>query len=113
LPTTMKGHRPLPYKVEEGGVFLKDAATLAGLGMIGKNNLLITPEFGPRVRFKALFLDVDLEPTSPIDFTPCEGYDMPCRRVCPQEAFRNVSYSRALCDTQMGEDVANEVIIEN
>jgi len=94
-------------------VFLKDAATLAGLGIIGKNNLLITPEFGPRVRFKALFLDVDLEPTSPIDFTPCEGCDMPCRRVCPQEAFRNVSYSRALCDTQMGEDVANEVIIEN
>jgi len=115
-----EGHRPLPYKVEEGGVFLKDAATLAGLGIIGKNNLLITPEFGPRVRFKALFLDVDLEPTGPIDFTPstgsgqapCEGCDMPCRRVCPQEAFRNGSYSRALCDIQMGEDVANEVIVE-
>jgi epoxyqueuosine reductase len=43
----MKGHRPLPYKVEEGGMFLKDAATLAGLGIIGKNNLLITPEFEP------------------------------------------------------------------
>lgn len=113
--------RPLPYRVEHGGVLLKDAAALAGLGTIGKNNLLITPQFGPRVRFKALFLDVNLEPTGPIDFTPstgsgqapCEGCDMPCRRVCPQEAFRNVSYSRALCDSQMGEDEANEVIIEN
>jgi epoxyqueuosine reductase len=43
----MKGHRPLQYKVEEAGMFLKDAATLAGLGIIGKNNLLITPEFEP------------------------------------------------------------------
>jgi epoxyqueuosine reductase len=105
--------RPLPYRVEQGGILLKDAAVLAGLGTRGKNNLVITPQFGPRVRFKALFLDVDLEPTGPIGFTPCEGCDMPCRRVCPQEAFRKGSYSRALCDIQMGEDVANEVIIEN
>lgn len=104
--------RPLPYRVEEGGILLKDAAALAGLGTIGKNNLLITPEFGPRVRFKALFLDMDLEPTGPIDFTPCEACDMLCRRACPQKAFRNGSYSRALCDIQMGEDEANEVIVE-
>ena len=108
-----EGHRPLPYRVEQGGVLLKDAAVLAGLGTIGKNNLVITPEYGPHVRLKATFLDVDLEPTGPIDFTPCEGCDILCRRVYPQEAFRSVCYSRALCDTQMGEDVANEVIIEN
>ena len=59
-----------------------------------------------------MYLDVDLEPTGPIDFTPCEGCDILCRRVCPQEAFRNGSYSRALCDSQMGEDEANEVIFE-
>ena len=108
-----EGHRPLPYRVEHGGTLFKDAAALAGLGTIGKNNLVITPEYGPHVRLKAMFLDVDLEPTGPIDFTPCEGCDMPCRRVCPQEAFRNGSYSRALCNMQMGEDEANEVIIEN
>ncbi|MFQ5811640.1 MAG: epoxyqueuosine reductase [Anaerolineae bacterium] len=105
--------RPLPYRVEQGGILLKDAAVLAGLGTIGKNNLVITPQFGPRVRLRALFLDVDLEPTGPIDFDPCEGCDMPCRRACPRKAFRNGSYSRALCDLQMGEDEANEVIIEN
>jgi len=48
----------LPYHVEKGGIFLKDAAVLAGLGTIGMNNLLITPEFGPRVRLRALLLDV-------------------------------------------------------
>jgi epoxyqueuosine reductase len=31
---------PLPYPIEKGGIFLKDAAVLAGLGIIGKNNLL-------------------------------------------------------------------------
>lgn len=104
---------PLPYRVEQGGILLKDAAVLAGLGIIGKNNLVITPEYGPHVRLRALFLDVEVEPTGPTDFNPCEGCDMPCRRACPQKAFRNGSYSRALCDLQMGEDEANEVIVEN
>lgn len=104
--------RPLPYHVENGGIFLKDAAALAGLGCIGRNNLLITQEFGPRVRFRALFLDVDLQPTGPIDFSPCETCDMPCRRMCPRKAFSNGSYRRAPCNEQMKEDVANKVVLE-
>ena len=44
----IKTHK-LPYHVEKGGIFLKDAAVMAGLGCIGKNNLLVTPEFGPRI----------------------------------------------------------------
>jgi epoxyqueuosine reductase len=31
----------LPYHVEKGGVYLKDAAVYAGLGVVGKNNLLL------------------------------------------------------------------------
>lgn len=33
----------LPYNVGGGGIFLKNAAVLAGLGVVGKNNLLIHP----------------------------------------------------------------------
>ena len=33
--------QPLPYYVQNGGIFLKDAGVLAGLGTIGKNNLLL------------------------------------------------------------------------
>ena len=102
----------LPYHVEKGGIFLKDAAVLAGLGTIGMNNLLITPEFGPRVRLRALLLDVDLAPTGPIDFAPCAGCDMPCRSACPQKAFRSGSYSRALCGEQMKRDEANAAIVK-
>ena len=50
----------LPYHVEKGGTFLKDASVLAALGCIGKNNILVTPEFGPRVRLRALTLDIEL-----------------------------------------------------
>lgn len=102
----------LPYHVEKGGIFLKDAAVLAGLGTIGMNNLLITPEFGPRVRFRALVVDRGLEPTSPIDFAPCESCDMHCRQVCPQKAFRSGSYSRTFCNEQMEIDRATRVIVK-
>lgn len=102
----------LPYHVEKGGIFLKDAAVLAGLGTIGMNNLLITPEFGPRVRFRALVVDVVLEPACPIDFAPCESCDMHCRQVCPQKAFRSGSYSRTFCNEQMEIDRATRVIVK-
>ena len=102
--------RDLAYQVYEGGIFLKDAAALAGLGAIGKNNLLITPEFGPRVRLRALMIDTDVEPTGPIDFAPCETCDMPCMRACPQGAFQSGSYDRSLCSEQMEQDKKNGVL---
>ena len=98
-----------PYHIGKGGIFLKDAAVLSGLGIIGMNNLLITPEFGPRVRLRALCLDVELEPTGPIDFAPCETCDMPCIQACPQEAFKDGTYKRVLCNKQMKIDEANRV----
>jgi epoxyqueuosine reductase len=102
---------PLPYQVEEGGVFLKDAAALAGLGVIGKNNLLIAPEYGPCLRLRAMFLDVELAPITLSDFDPCESCAMPCRQACPQDAFKSGSFQRDLCNLQMAKDEMNEVIV--
>ena len=65
----------LPYHVDRGGAYLKDAAVLAGLGCIGLNNLLVTPDFGPRVRLRALTIDAPVPPTGPIAFDPCRGCD--------------------------------------
>lgn len=83
----------LPYHIERGGIFLKDTAVMAGLGCIGENNMLVCPEFGPRVRLRAMLTDELLPCTVPIEFDPCEDCDMPCRKACPQEAFRNRIYS--------------------
>jgi epoxyqueuosine reductase len=104
--------RLLPYHPEGGGIFLKDAAVLAGLGVIGANNLLITREYGPRIRLRALSLDAELRPTGPIDFSPCDSCDMRCREVCPQRAFGQGSYSRDLCMKQMTVDEANREVLE-
>jgi len=105
--------RPLPYHVENGGVFLKDAAVLAGLGTIGRHNLLITPEFGTRVRLRAMFLDTDLRPTGPLaEFDPCAGCGTPCHRACPVDAFVDGVYTRKRCGLEMERAEAAPEIVD-
>jgi epoxyqueuosine reductase len=116
----------LPYLVEKGGVFLKDAAVMAGLGCVGWNNMLITPEYGPRIRFRALLLDRELEATGPIEFVPCEDCERPCRAACPVGAFEppvysveelgqsglpgvDGTYDRASCNRKMEQDLEDAV----
>jgi epoxyqueuosine reductase len=40
----------------------------AGLGELGRNGLLVTPQYGPRVRLCKVFTDLPLEPDKPIEF---------------------------------------------
>lgn len=97
---------PLGYQ-PENGTFLKDAAVLAGLGVIGKSNLLITPEYGPRVRLKALALEAELALTVGLkSFDPCVSCGAPCWAACPQGAFVNGAFDRAKCRIQMKIDEA-------
>jgi epoxyqueuosine reductase len=116
--------RKLHYYVEKGGIFLKDAAVLAGFGCIGKNNMLVTPSDGHSIRLRALFVDAEINPTGPIAFDPCTDCKVFCRKVCPENAidekvpiFRSIefserlpardgAYSRELCNVRMEKDVA-------
>ena len=82
-----------PYFIEQGGIYLKDAAVIAGLGCIGKNNMVVTPEFGPRVRLRAMALSVPIPSTGPSGFDPCNHCDDLCRKACPQRAFDEQIYS--------------------
>ena len=101
--------RPLPYDVEKGGLFLKDAAALCGLGVVGKSNLLLHNRWGPRIRLKAVFIDADLAPTPVLaGFDPCSSCDRFCQRACPKAAFPNEIYSRFRCRIQMAEDIRNK-----
>jgi len=40
----------------------RHAATRAGLGEFGFNNIVLTPEFGPRVRYVSIITEAELEP---------------------------------------------------
>lgn len=108
----------LSYHIIHGGIYMKDVAVLAGLGCIGKNNVLITPQYGPHQRLRVMLTDADLPTTGAIDFDACIDCPMPCRDACPQGAFtekiytekeygfdqlpgRNGVYSRLRCNRQM------------
>jgi len=87
----------------------KDAAVLAGLGMIGRNNLLLAAGLGPRLRLRGLILEAELPPTPRDRIDPCAGCPAPCWSACPQEAFAREVFSRERCNLQMEEDRAAAV----
>ena len=61
----------------------------AGLGELGRNGLLITPEFGPRARLSKVFTDLPLVPDEPIEFGVvefCEKCET-CAKYCPSQAI--------------------------
>ncbi len=64
-------------------------AVEAGLGEIGLNGLLLTPEHGPRVRLVALLTDAELPAGVPVEPTLCrpERCGYACVRACPAGAI--------------------------
>lgn len=57
----------------------------AGLGELGRNGILVTPKYGPRVRLAKVFTDMPLIPDTPIRFGVeefCEAC-MICAKDCP------------------------------
>jgi len=64
----------------------RNAAVAAGLGVRGRNNLLITPEFGPRHRMASVITTAALEPDRPLAESPCTKCEK-CVKICPVNAF--------------------------
>ncbi|MEE8473653.1 MAG: hypothetical protein V3S82_10840 [Dehalococcoidia bacterium] len=64
------------------------AAVAAGLGERGINHLLVTPEFGPRVRLAAIITDATLAPDKPQEEVLCPGLECGlCLDACPPHAL--------------------------
>lgn len=79
------------------GLFLKEAAALAGIGPIGKNNLLLTKKFGPQVRLRAISTEAALICGKPITESEyCKECDL-CIQACPADAFPNGKYNKRKC----------------
>jgi len=64
-------------------------AVQAGLGEVGRHGLLITPEFGPRVRLGKVFTDLPLVPDARANFGVrafCDACTK-CASACPPKAI--------------------------
>jgi epoxyqueuosine reductase len=103
--------RDLHYYVERGGVYLKGAAVLAGLGSIGMNNLLIHPGYGARIRFRAHLVEACLTPSTPLDFSPCRSCDKPCLDICPAKALDLKGYHHDACQEYIDREAAETPIL--
>ncbi len=65
----------------------KFAAVCAGLGWIGKNNVLITEGFGPRVRLSAILIDTEPPLAPTIAENKCPSDCTYCVDACPYNAL--------------------------
>jgi epoxyqueuosine reductase len=75
----------------------RHAALLAGLGTFGINNTLLTPEFGPRVRFVSVFTIAEI-PSDPVMTEPVCTRCMKCVKACPVRALPGKDYPLGLTD---------------
>jgi epoxyqueuosine reductase len=66
----------------------RHAAVLSGLAEFGLNNVAVTSEYGPRVRFIAVITEAPLEPTSLLKEKVCLGESCEkCVEECPPGAI--------------------------
>ncbi len=79
----------LDRKNWQAAISHKAVARMAGLGWQGKNLLLITPDYGARVRLVTVLTDAPLETDNPVK-NRC-GKCMLCRDACPAGAIRGIN----------------------
>lgn len=78
----------------------KTVATRAGLGWIGKNNLLVTQEFGPAVRLSSLLTNAPVECDVPILQSSCGSCNL-CVQHCPAHALHGTLWKAGMPREEM------------
>ncbi len=77
---------PLDGRFLEAVFSYKHAGQAAGLGKMGWHSLLITPDFGPRVRLSVCLTEAGLEPTNTNMIIECDSCGI-CLDNCPAGAL--------------------------
>lgn len=72
--------------IPSGAIPLKTAAVKCGLGCQGKNTLLVTPTYGPRVRLVAVLTTAELDIDEPYKEDLCKDCER-CVLACPAKAI--------------------------
>ena len=74
------------WERQQGHLSHKKIGRLAGLGWIGRNNLLVNPKLGSQFRLVTVLTDMPLLPDKPLD-SDC-GECMLCLSSCPAAAIK-------------------------
>ena len=81
----------------------KHAAQAAGLGTIGRNSLLITPQFGSMIWLGSVLCDKELKPDKTLD-NICNNCNL-CVNICPVNALKCEEINQQACwDYAFGDD---------
>lgn len=72
--------------VDTGAVMEREIAERAGLGFIGKNSLVLSPQFGSFLLLGEILLTVDLPANEPKQIGTCGSCNR-CQVACPTHAF--------------------------
>ena len=67
----------------------KTAAARAGIGWFGKNDVIITERYGPRVRLSAVLIDEIFAYGRPVTVGRCPDDCTECIDICPCKALKN------------------------
>ena len=93
-----------PYEYWDAGrnhgrgiLSLKHAGVLAGLGVFGKNTLLINERFGNMIWLGAILMSIDLEPDPIASYEGCISGCTVCIDSCPQHALDGITIDQKLC----------------
>lgn len=65
------------------------AGEMAGLGTVGLSHMLLTPQYGPRVRVVSVLTTAELPSDARLETELCTGCGL-CVRLCPSQALRKI-----------------------
>jgi epoxyqueuosine reductase len=80
-----------------GILSLRHAGQLAGLGVLGKNTLLVNDKFGNMIQLGALLLNLKLEGDPIASYEACKKDCQLCIRSCPQSALDGTTVNQQAC----------------
>lgn len=94
----------------------KTAATKAGLGWIGKNCLLVTPQYGSAVRISSLLTNAPLECGEAIRQSRCGACSL-CVTKCPAQALKGTLWNtdiqrKEIVDIEKCRKKQREIMVE-
>ena len=80
-----------------GIISMRHAAYNAGLGILGRNTLLINREYGNMVYIGAVLIDTEVDPDPTINDFSCPPNCRLCLDACPIQALDGITVNQKLC----------------